>query len=130
MSETKKNTSSRIVALIVILLILYTHSHFSDVKGKKNAEVIDTDTCVNCDVTPEERIKIENVIKNYKEIRGLKKSKRQKLVTEIVLAAARGGIGGIVLGGEAAAFSGMIVLGSVSGILTWVRYNMPDIGRK
>jgi hypothetical protein len=120
-----KKSTVKITVLMVVLLIIYTHAYFSDIRSENNANILNKETCVNCDVTDNERIKIENVIKNYKEIKSLKKSKRKNILTEIVLSSARGGIAGAVLGGEAAAISGMIVFGSISGILTWARYYLP-----
>jgi len=115
----------RIIALIVVLIVLYIHAYVTDSKNKKNAEDLDYDICYKIDITEYEKQKIESVIKNFKEIKDLKKSKKEKIKNEVIMTVINAAISGIVISNNTISISGIVALGSISGILTWLRHNMP-----
>ena len=114
----------RIIALIVVLIVLYIHAYITDSKNKKNAEHLDYDICYKIDITEYEKQKIESVIKNFKEIKDLKKSKKEKIKNEVIMTVINAVISGIVISNNTISISGIVALGSISGILTWLRHNM------
>jgi hypothetical protein len=78
------------------------------------------------DIDEHERHKIESVIRNFKEIKTLKKSKKKEITTEIVITAINVVIGGIVISNNTLSVASVAALGSISGILTWLRHNLPS----
>ena len=108
-----------LVVLVIILTLMYAQAIMSDTRNGKLVRSMDCPDIDAVDVSLEERCKIEQVIRDYKNKRTINKSQSKRLTNAVILGALRGGLGGAVLGGEAGILPGMIAFGSLGGILSW-----------
>ena len=112
-----------LMALIVILVILYTHAALED---RKNGHHLRRIGCPEMafDIPMGERCRVEQIIREYKERRNLAKSSRKRILRDTTLGAIRGALGGALLGGQMGVVPGTITFAALNGILSWSGANI------
>ena len=124
MSAKNGYPTAGLVFLVILLTVMYFHATKSDIKNRELLIQTPCSSQRDIYVSQIERCKIEQVLRECKARRATNKSKSQKILTETVLGAIRGGLGGAVLGGDAGIIPGVVAMGTLSGILSWSRFNL------
>ena len=114
-----------LVLLVILLTVMWIHAGRIDVKNSKllGNEIHVTE--YKNTITLDERCRVEQILRDYKNRRSLNKSFTNKILTDTLMGAIRGGLGGAVLGGESGIVPGIVAFGTLSGILSWSRLILP-----
>lgn len=125
MAKRGSHATSRLVILVILLTAMYIHAIIIDMK---NGQLLDHTTCprkYNGVIYPDDRAKIEQVIRDYKYRTDANTSKSNGIILDISTGLIRGALGGLILGGEHGIVPGMIAFGALNGITTWIKSNVP-----
>jgi hypothetical protein len=126
MGKTQGYPTAGLVLLVILLTIMWIHASSMDIK---NTKIFGNEITLKTYENPisfDERSRVEQILRDYRERRSLNKSYSNKIVIDTIIGAIRGGLGGAVLGGESGIVPGMIAFGTLSGILSWSREILPS----